>query len=726
MKAKVLCVLFIVCSLVIAANAQAEGNLNVDSTPHAHVNLIADQGEYLWVATEWGLTRTNKASGDMTFYHERLGHGLPSAEITALTVDSQGNVWIGSNGAGLVKFDGTTWQVVNSENSSLPHDTIDALTVDNDGNLWIGTHGGGAVKYDGSGMTVYDTAAGLPNKIVNALAVDNEGAIWFGTNWGLGKFDGQEFTKYTTSDSDLPNNKVLSLSCDGSGKMCIGTSGGLGRFDGESWAVFNKEDFGLDAKEINVLTVDSHGKTWIGNSDGLAMLDGENWTVYRTDNSGLKENALLSLNADSNGNIWAGTHSGLVQYDGTNWSDLNTGILKGPDTWSRLSGLTQARNGHAASAVNGKIYVFGGYSSGELNRTFQVYDMQNDSWTPEQQMPENDSRYSVPKSSVVNGKIYIFDDIEGEPVTTVDEYDPSTETWSRKTELAVSHLQGSCKVYNGKIYVIGGRIPTGPMGLKHMHIYDPATNTWTETSPMPSARWGQASCTLNGKIYAIAGYDGGENNSTNEIALAVVEEYDPATDTWRSMGDMPIPRYIAAWGVIDDTIYYTAGFGYNTENWFPVTTEAYDPSTDTWTALEDIPQSRRLSASCVFDEKLYVIGGWDVDFNSTNDVYVYDPGAGSPTLISESTPNEFSLSQNYPNPFNPKTIINYQLDQPGMVNLVIYDLLGRKVATLVDEMKTPGSHAVTWDANGFASGVYFYRIESGDSKVMTQKMMLVK
>ena len=61
-----------------------------------------------------------------------------------------------------------------------------------------------------------------------------------------------------------------------------------------------------------------------------------------------------------------------------------------------------------------------------------------------------------------------------------------------------------------------------------------------------------------------------------------------------------------------------------------------------------------------------------------------------------------------------------------MVNLVIYDLLGREVETLVDEMKTPGSYEVTWNARDFASGVYFYRIETGDSKVLTQKMMLVK
>jgi len=97
-------------------------------------------------------------------------------------------------------------------------------------------------------------------------------------------------------------------------------------------------------------------------------------------------------------------------------------------------------------------------------------------------------------------------------------------------------------------------------------------------------------------------------------------------------------------------------------------------------------------------------------------------------LIADSEDNIslFQLNQNYPNPFNPTTTITYRLNEPGMVNLVIYDLLGRKVTTLVDEMKSPGSYEATWNARDFASGVYFYRIELGGSKVVTQKMTLIK
>ena len=97
-----------------------------------------------------------------------------------------------------------------------------------------------------------------------------------------------------------------------------------------------------------------------------------------------------------------------------------------------------------------------------------------------------------------------------------------------------------------------------------------------------------------------------------------------------------------------------------------------------------------------------------------------------PTITVNASPTTYLLVQNYPNPFNPITTISYQLNQAGMVNVTVYDLFGRKVATLIDEMKSPGSYSVRWNAQGYASGVYFYRIKTGDSKVLTQKMMLMK
>jgi len=113
----------------------------------------------------------------------------------------------------------------------------------------------------------------------------------------------------------------------------------------------------------------------------------------------------------------------------------------------------------------------------------------------------------------------------------------------------------------------------------------------------------------------------------------------------------------------------------------------------------------------------------------------FKPGAGiilksltvtGVSAIGLENISEFSLSQNYPNPFNPQTTITYSLNHSGIVNLDIYNILGRKVETLVNEMKTPGNYSVQWNGQDFSSGEYFYRIQLGDSKVLTQKMLLMK
>jgi hypothetical protein len=90
-----------------------------------------------------------------------------------------------------------------------------------------------------------------------------------------------------------------------------------------------------------------------------------------------------------------------------------------------------------------------------------------------------------------------------------------------------------------------------------------------------------------------------------------------------------------------------------------------------------------------------------------------------------SVPLAYQLMQNYPNPFNPTTAISYQLTATSHVSLAIFDVLGRRVATLVDDVRQPGVYTVRWDASSFPSGVYFYRLEAGDFRA-TRKLMLVK
>lgn len=101
---------------------------------------------------------------------------------------------------------------------------------------------------------------------------------------------------------------------------------------------------------------------------------------------------------------------------------------------------------------------------------------------------------------------------------------------------------------------------------------------------------------------------------------------------------------------------------------------------------------------------------------------------GSTTGIDDpgnSLPVSYSLSQNYPNPFNPSTTINYSIAKSGYTEIKIYNILGREVKTLVNEIAAAGNHKIVFNASGLASGVYFYRIKSGDF-VSTKKLILLK
>jgi len=247
----------------------------------------------------------------------------------------------------------------------------------------------------------------------------------------------------------------------------------------------------------------------------------------------------------------------------------------------------------------------------------------------------------------------------------------ATDTWTKKKNMTTGRCLLSCCELNGKIYAIGGWLD-GYRTFSTVEEYDPATDTWTRKSPLPTARWGLAASTVNGKIYAI----GSGNSYPPSIKLRTVEEYDPVTDTWTTRSPMP--------------------------------------------------KGRIGLAACSVDGMIYVPGGGGIEESDAYaELYVYNPG-GVKVGIDDMFPVEFELAQNYPNPFNPSTTIKFKPDRAGMVNLVIYDLLGREVTTLVDDMKTPGSYEVTWNAQDHASGIYFYRIELGGSKVSTRKMLLLR
>jgi hypothetical protein len=130
-------------------------------------------------------------------------------------------------------------------------------------------------------------------------------------------------------------------------------------------------------------------------------------------------------------------------------------------------------------------------------------------------------------------------------------------------------------------------------------------------------------------------------------------------------------------------------------------------------------------------KRVWSVGGCPfTPYTLTSDGYVIHTGINVvyPTGTSSNenqVPGVYKLEQNYPNPFNPVTNISYSIPKAGNVKLAVYDVLGREIASLVNEYKTAGNYMVSFNAENLASGLYMYKIESGNF-VDTKKMMLVK
>jgi hypothetical protein len=123
---------------------------------------------------------------------------------------------------------------------------------------------------------------------------------------------------------------------------------------------------------------------------------------------------------------------------------------------------------------------------------------------------------------------------------------------------------------------------------------------------------------------------------------------------------------------------------------------------------------------------------WDDSRNAVDNIYAQQISAngflGVVTDVqndADVVPGQFKLEQNYPNPFNPTTSFKVQVPGFKLVELKVFNILGQEVATLVNDEMPRGTHAVTWDAQGVAAGVYFYRLEAG-SFIETKKLLLLK
>jgi ligand-binding sensor domain-containing protein/signal transduction histidine kinase len=281
------------------------------------------------------------ASGpSIRFEHLSIEHGLPQNSANNILQDSQGFLWIGTQG-GLARYDGYNFKVFkhdNDEPHSLSNNYIQAIFEDSQGILWLGTDGGGLNRFNPKTEQFrhYRFDAGNPNSLsddrVFAITEDQQGTLWLGTlGGGLNRFNAktEQFSHYRFDASDpssLSNDRVFAITKDQQGELWVGTSGGLNRFNR------NTEQFShyrYDASDPTSLSVDNvlaifedqQGTLWVGTSGGgLNRFDRktEQFSHYRFDANNpnsLSNDRVFAITEEQQGALWVGTSGGLNRFN---------------------------------------------------------------------------------------------------------------------------------------------------------------------------------------------------------------------------------------------------------------------------------------------------------------------------------------------------------------------------------------------------------------------------
>ncbi len=275
------------------------------------------------------------------------------------------------------------------------------------------------------------------------------------------------------------------------------------------------------------------------------------------------------------------------------------------DTWATKATMPTARYRLAAVAVNGKIYVIGGYDGGTVLNANEEYDPVANSWSTKAAMPT--PRYAL-AAAAVNGKIYAVGGYDGSYFNTNEEYDPVANSWTTKAAMPLSNASFAAAAANGKIYAIGGEGQ-----LNGNYEYDPVANSWTTKASMPTSRYGLAAAEVNGKIYAIGGWWAGYHSAN--------EEYDPVADWWTSKAAMPTGRAWHAVVAVNDKVYAIGGDRYGVLD----KNEAYDLVGNSWATKAVMPTAREAIGGAAVYGKVYAIGGYDgTSYLNKNEEYAAD------------------------------------------------------------------------------------------------------
>lgn len=272
--------------------------------------------------------------------------------------------------------------------------------------------------------------------------------------------------------------------------------------------------------------------------------------------------------------------------------------------WVAKKAMPTPRSEFSTATVNGMIYVIGGRDAlypglpKPVVTTVEVYDPATDSWSTG---PSLLVAASNQMTTAVNGKIYTIGGEAGFSSTDVtnvtQEFDPATQKWSLKTNMPDYRSSASISDLNNRVYIAGGRIGIGV--TDSLLWYEPAVDTWGAGSPMSESREGSGGATIDAQVLIFGGDSG-------SIVMGTLESYDPLMDIW-SFKASDFQRIYFGTAVYNNLMYVIGGLGHIGED----SVRAYDYSTDSWLHKTSMPSGLRYARSEIIGDKIYTFGTYE-------------------------------------------------------------------------------------------------------------------
>ena len=272
-----------------------------------------------------------------------------------------------------------------------------------------------------------------------------------------------------------------------------------------------------------------------------------------------------------------------------------------PGRWESRKTMTWGRQEVAVAALDGKVYVIGGFgSTAEPVDIVEVYDPALDEWRTAAPLPIA-VHHAV--AAVVDGRLFVIGGFTGgrlrwSALGTVFEYEPARNAWRGRAQMPTPRGALAVAAVGGRLYALGGS--TDRVTNAH-EVYEVASDRWTAANSMPTARDHLAAVGFEGRVWALGGRE-----SFLGTQYANVEIYDPTTDSWRTGTPLPRGRGGLAAAALGDKIFV---FGGESPLRIWNATEMYDRAINTWVAKAPMPTARHGHGAAVIDGRIYVPGG---------------------------------------------------------------------------------------------------------------------